>query len=148
MSTLSCACVHAHAYASVCRARPRGWRGRLVCGAGIIGRRGLCGAHSQTGFGRISQLVLTSTDGERASFASREVPTSPGRLDCEQPILVCAVPASRGGREGIWSLGTVLVRAGREEPLSCPMLPNSYTAPGHHCGAERLTPESETRPYH
>ena len=40
----------------------------------------------------ISQLVLTSTDGEGTSFASSEVPTCAA-------ILVVVVPASRGGRE-------------------------------------------------
>ena len=39
------ACAHAHACASACCVRPRGWHGRLICGAGVIGRRGLLGVH-------------------------------------------------------------------------------------------------------
>ena len=39
------ACAHAHACARACCARPRGSHGRLICGAGVIGRRGLLGVH-------------------------------------------------------------------------------------------------------
>ena len=39
------ACAHAHAWARACCARPRGSHGRLICGAGVIGRRGLLGVH-------------------------------------------------------------------------------------------------------
>ena len=88
------ACAHAHACASACCVRPRGWHGRLICGAGVIGRRGLFGVRSQTGDLSlyISQLVLTFSDGEGTSFASSEVPPCAA-------ILVVVVPASRGGRE-------------------------------------------------
>ena len=99
---------------------------------GIIGRRGLFGTHSQTSVDIAASCLRTSAEEEGKRFASREVPACAA-------ILVWVIPVSRGGREGEWSLGIRTSReGGAHSQLRHPMLPNSYTAAGHRCGAETL----------
>ena len=75
------ACAHAHACASACCVRPRGWHGRLICGAGVIGRRGLFGVRSQTGY--LSLYIYRSlclpprTEKGQASHRARCQPVLP-----------------------------------------------------------------------
>ena len=72
----ACSCAHAHAYASECCARPRGWRGRLIRGAGIIGRRGLFGTHIRRR-GYRSLCLPPRAEKGRASHRGRCQPVLP-----------------------------------------------------------------------